>query len=151
MMHLSTHDQNWLPPPELLMSCSTALLSFSLSSGSRSEVHKNITARQRLSWPESDALVSRHWSTCDPGPWWHNAAAQAGRAGAQATSGDAWSPEIKQKKKNKKNLFALWRKTNQAVCVLYKRTHSNKMNEVILCKIWMVKICVLKNFINFCI
>lgn len=78
-MHFSTHDQNWLPPPEL------------------SEVHKNITACQHLSRPENNMRVIHHWSTCDPGPWWHNAAARAGRAGVQATSGDAWSPGIKQK------------------------------------------------------
>lgn len=99
-MHFSTHDQNWLPPPEKSMSCSTALEFLTatfISSGSRSEVHKNITARQRLSRTENDVRVIRHWPTCDPGPWWHNAAARAGRAGEQATSGDAWSPGIKQK------------------------------------------------------
>lgn len=85
----------------LSMSCSTALefLTAAFSSVSWFKVHKNITARERLSRPENDVHVIRHWFTCDPGPWWHNAATRARQAVVQATSGDAWSPGINQKKK----------------------------------------------------
>lgn len=58
-MLFSTNEPNWLPPPEWSVFLTRVPHSMFTRSGSQSAVHKNITARRRLTWKRHACYSSR--------------------------------------------------------------------------------------------